>query len=90
MVWKSITKDLISFKQSIMFPITKLWMYFICAKLFPAQHIMEVTCERALLLYVILQHEKINVGDQIYHNMWRCANGHMKGILYPHLITEMC
>lgn len=68
----------------------KMWMYFINAKSFPAQHVTEVSRGRALLLYAILQMWKINVEPQICHNMRQCAKGHTRGLPYPYLITEMC
>lgn len=64
-VQKLVTREPICFKQSIMFLIAKIWMYFIYTKLFLTQHVTKVTRDRAFLLYAILQQESINVGDQI-------------------------
>lgn len=52
-VQKSVTPEPLQFLQSIMTSKAKMWIYFICAKYFLAQHVTEVTCDRALLLYAI-------------------------------------
>lgn len=62
-VQKSVTQEPLWYQQSIMTLETKMWIYFICANFFPAQHVTVVTGDHALLLYAILQGRKINVGD---------------------------
>ncbi|KAL1066765.1 hypothetical protein V6Z11_D12G083300 [Gossypium hirsutum] len=61
------------FQQSITVPEAKMWIYFISSKLLLVQHITDVTRHRAIMLHAILQ----------------CVKGHTRGLLYPHLITEL-
>lgn len=52
-VRRAVTREPLRFQQSIIIPEAKMWMYFICAKFFPFQHVTEVTRERTILLHAI-------------------------------------
>lgn len=69
----------------------KIWYAFLCAKLFPSTHTSDVTKEKALLLYTIVQDFIIDVGAIINFSIHRCLIGNFSGGLpHPSLIYGLC
>ena len=74
-----------------MLRIARAWMYFIAARLLPVKNYSEVTRDRAVLLYAILEGMSIDVGHVIWTNIRQVA--HQKttgGLAHPAVITALC
>ena len=66
--WKRYTNGgLKNFPGQAMKKITKIWHYFVCAKLQPITNVSAVMKSRAALVYAIIEGMKIDVGLVIQH-----------------------
>lgn len=63
----------LKFNTTIMFPMAKIWMQFICTCLAPTHNISNVTAYREFMLYFILQRENICIYHWIYKEMLKCV-----------------
>ncbi|KAJ7959643.1 putative S-locus lectin protein kinase family protein [Quillaja saponaria] len=87
-IWKN--GELVSFRASQLLNPTQAWYYFMLANVLPSRYASDVTKERAILLYTIIQGMTINIGRIIHSSMLQAANrGHL-GIWFPLLIIELC
>ena len=69
----------------------KIWYAFLCAKLLPSTHTSDVTKEKALLLFAIVQDLLIDIGAIINFSIRRCLRGNFSGGLpHPSLICGLC
>ena len=76
--WSRYTNGgLKSFPGQAMTKVTKIWHYFVCAKLLPTTNHIVVMKSRAALVYAILKDMKIDVGLIIHHFI---IHGFEKGI----------
>ena len=60
--WTMVRGAYTSFITKELLTDMKIWHHFMWAKLCPTSHLMEVTWERALILYAIAKGLSINVG----------------------------
>ena len=67
----------------------KIWHHLLCARLCPTSHLMEVTRERALMLYAIAKGLSINVGLWISSNIRHMTNNVNLDLPHLTLITEL-
>ena len=70
--------------------ISKIWHYFVCAKLQPTTNVSVVMKSIAALVYTILEGLKINVGLVIQHSIIHGFEQGIQGFSHPHLIIELC
>ena len=79
----------VHFKAKHLAYIPKVWHHFITSRLIPTMNVCEVTAERALLNYTIIQDIPFDVGqvieDAILHN--RDAKMNLR---HPFLIYDLC
>lgn len=69
----------------------KIWNAFLYAKLMPSKHTSDVTKEKVVLLYSIINDCPIDVGLIIHHSIRRCLWGPLQGGLpHPSLICGLC
>ena len=66
-----------------------IWHLFLCVMLSHTAHLIEVTRERALMLYAISKGLSINVGSWILANILHVVNNLTLGLLFPTLIIEL-
>jgi len=78
------------FLQELMTLKAKMWMKFLCLRIWPITEMFEISPIQAIITYGILQKKQICIGTWIYKNMVDCARNLEKGIFFPHLITELC
>ena len=67
--------------------ISKIWHYFVCAKLQPTTNFSVVIKSQAALIYAIQEGLKIDVDLVIQHSI---IHGFEQGLPHPHLILELC
>ena len=68
--WSRYTNwGLKTFPSQAMTKVSKIWHYFICAKLLPTTNHSVVMKSRAALIYAILKDMKIDVGLIIQHSI---------------------
>ncbi|MBA0637460.1 hypothetical protein Godav_000117 [Gossypium davidsonii] len=60
------TSTLTSFNQAIMFPNAKMWIQFVCTRIFTNLNLSNVNTCRAVLLYAILQKNQVCIGKWIH------------------------
>ncbi|MBA0866216.1 hypothetical protein Goshw_018962, partial [Gossypium schwendimanii] len=68
----------------------KMWMKFVCSRIWPITKIFEISPIQAIITYGILQKKQICIGTWIYKNMVNCAKKLGKGVFFPHLVTGLC
>ena len=72
-------------------PVAKVWYNFLSAKLKPNLHLSMVTRDKTILLYVINQGIKFDVGHVIHRGIIESTHGHCTGALIRlSLITQLC
>ena len=66
-------------------------VYFLTSVLVPTKHVCTVREQEAIILYVILNGYKLNVGAIIENSIMRYHDGNKRGLI-PHLatITRLC
>ncbi|MBA0874172.1 hypothetical protein Goshw_012910 [Gossypium schwendimanii] len=79
-----------TFNQELMTPKAKMWMKFVCSRIYPTTEISEISLTQAIVTYRILKKEANMYWTWIYKNMVDCARNLEKGIFFPHLITKLC
>ncbi|MFQ6622030.1 hypothetical protein Gotur_002604 [Gossypium turneri] len=79
-----------TFNQELMTPIAKMWMKFVCSRIWLIIEMFDISQIQAIITYGILQKKKICIGTWIYKNMVDCVRNSGKIIFFPHLITELC
>lgn len=90
-IWKTISKGVpISFLTKDMSPKSRIWHYFIRARILPTTHMSDVNRERAVLNYVFRTNKPIYVGSILYNNILYSARTISAGLYYPLLITGLC
>ena len=70
--------------------VTKTWNYFLGSRLLPVKHMSEVTVDRAILLYAILNNPILDAGRVISNKITALAQELGIAIFFPGLITELC
>lgn len=87
--WKSTKKQ--ALKARSLSRESKVWLAFINASLLPTKHTNSVSLERAALIFSILRHEKINVGNLISKGIHdKVFEVNLRLLWFPSLITELC
>ncbi|KAJ4715171.1 DEAD-box ATP-dependent RNA helicase 56-like isoform X2 [Melia azedarach] len=90
-IWKTTSKGVpISFPTKDMSPESRIWHYFISARILPTTHTSNVNLERAVLNYAIRTDKPIDVGSILYNNILYSARTVSVGLYYPSLITDLC
>ena len=67
----------------------KVWKHFIISRHLLSTNLCEVTKERAILIYDILQDIKFDVGEIIKEVIWYNKDGRMN-LGHPFLIFQLC
>ncbi|MBA0809235.1 hypothetical protein Gohar_024906 [Gossypium harknessii] len=79
-----------TFNQELMTPKAKMWMKFVCSRIWPITKMSKISPIQAIITYGILQKKQICIRTWIYKNMVDCTRNLGKGIFFPHLITKLC
>lgn len=79
-----------TFASASMNRYARAWNSFICANLLPTTHTHEVTVERAILLWAILNGHYIDVGYLVNQSMLRFLRGSTGAVPYGSLVTRLC
>lgn len=79
----------LSLKKSIMVPIAKIWMQFICTYLCPALDTNNVNVFREDQVYSILQYKRVYVDRWISQNLKCCIVGDKVVIYILHFVTDL-
>ena len=66
------------------------WYAFVCASLLSMAHLSDVSRERAILLYALMNGASIDVGWVIFYHYMHSVWSKLGGIGYPSLITSLC
>ena len=78
-----------NFKAKGLLYIPKVCHHFITSRILPATNVCEVTRERAILNYYILQNIKFDVGKIIEEAIWDNRDAR-KNLGYPFPIYQLC
>ena len=78
---KAFTDEKLTFPTSAMNRYARAWNLFICANILPSSHSHEVTVERAIMLWAILNEEYIDLGYAIHQSMLRFMRGGTTGAI---------
>ena len=70
--------------------VPNVWYNFICATLKPSLHITTMTRDKTILLYVIVQGIKFDVGHVIERGILEYTQGRIEALIPPSLITQLC
>ncbi|MBA0765589.1 hypothetical protein Gotri_014757 [Gossypium trilobum] len=68
----------------------KIWMKFICSRIWRTTDLFDISLLQSILVYVILQNKQICIGTCLYPKMIECVRNQAKGTFFPHLIMELC
>ena len=69
----------------------KVWFYFLALVLIPTKHMCTVREQEAVLLYDILNGNKVNAGAIIEKSIMKYHEGNRKGLIpHPATITWLC
>ncbi|MFQ6658872.1 hypothetical protein Gotur_027964 [Gossypium turneri] len=74
-MWTYRTGTTISktFNLELIMPSAKMWIKFVCLRIWPIIEISDVSPTQAIKTYGILQKKQICIGTWIYRNMVDCA-----------------
>ena len=88
--WKINSEgQVVNFKAKHLIYVPKVWKHFITSRHLPSTNLCEVTKERAILNYDILQDIKFDVGEIIKEAIWYNKDGRMN-LGHPFLIFQLC
>ena len=88
--WKVNSEgQVVNFKAKGLLYIPKVWHHFITSRILPTTNVCEVTKERAILNFAILQNIKFDVGMIIKEAIWDNRDA-WKNLGYPFLIYQLC
>ena len=88
--WKINSEgQVVNFKAKGLLYIPKVWHHFITSRILTTTNICEVTRERAILNFAILQNIKFDVGMIIEESIWDNRDAE-KNLGYPFLIYQLC
>ncbi|MBA0866896.1 hypothetical protein Goshw_025429, partial [Gossypium schwendimanii] len=79
-----------TFNQELMTPKAKMWMKFVCLRIWHITKMSKISLIQAIITYGILQKKQICIRTWIYKNMVKYMRNLGKGIFFPHLITKLC
>ena len=88
--WKVNSKgQVVNLKAKDLTYVPKTWHHFITSRILPSTNVREVTKERAILNYAILQYIKFDMGAIIKDTIWFNKEGRMK-LGHSFLIFQLC
>ena len=88
---KAFTDEKLTFPASAMNRYARAWNLFLCANILPSSHSHEVTVERAIMLWAILNEEYIDLGYVIHQSMLRFMRGGTTGaISHASIVVKLC
>ena len=89
--WKRYQNgDLKNFPRQAKTKVSKVWHYFVCAKLQPITNFSVIMKNQAALVYAIQENKKIDIGLIIQHSILHGFETAIQGFVHPYLITELC
>ncbi|PIN05684.1 hypothetical protein CDL12_21774 [Handroanthus impetiginosus] len=95
--WDDPQWTLSHLNELIHFPHTKLtfvadnWLRFASARLLPSSHTLEVTRERAVMIFAILTDVSFDISRFLHRSILKSAmGGLMVGLYHSSFITELC
>lgn len=88
---KAGTDEPLHFPAAALNRYARAWFLFICARIMPTSHTADVTVDRAIVLWGILNGKYIDLGFLIHQNIMRFLGGTTTGGI-PHalIITDLC
>lgn len=87
--WAMRNGEFVSLQRNTLDRFAKTWFYFVVFSMLPVTHHNLCRREPAILLYAILTHLKINVGQLIFRGILQSAEP-TKGYWFPSLVTMLC
>ncbi|KAK1378176.1 hypothetical protein POM88_024920 [Heracleum sosnowskyi] len=89
--YKAGTTEPITFLASVMNRYARAWNMFLCANILPSSHSHEVTVDRAIVLWGILNEEYIDLGELLHKNIVKFLRGGTTGAI-PHasIVIKLC
>ncbi|KAL3527905.1 hypothetical protein ACH5RR_012561 [Cinchona calisaya] len=66
-----------------------VWMQFICARILLVSRTIEVTPDRTLLIFAIMEGFTIDVGQEIQQEILENRNHKHTSLIFPNLITQI-
>ncbi|KAH0463176.1 hypothetical protein IEQ34_007758 [Dendrobium chrysotoxum] len=89
--WKTREEKIINFPGSYLTQTSKVWHYFISARMLLSKNISEVTKDKALLNYAIQKGYTIDVGKLILSSILYIMRGSTSvGLGHPSLVYTLC
>lgn len=92
-VWKckAGTTEPLHFPAAALTRYARAWFLFLSARIMPSSHVTEVSVERAIILWAILNGYYIDLGSLIHQNILKFLNGGTTGGI-PHavIVTNLC
>ncbi|MBA0570342.1 hypothetical protein Golob_004014 [Gossypium lobatum] len=79
-----------TFNQALMTLRAKIWMNFVCLRIWPIADLFDISPVQAIQVYAILQKKQISTGTWIYRNMIAFVKNQAKGTFFSYLIMELC
>ncbi|KAH0669773.1 hypothetical protein KY285_023928 [Solanum tuberosum] len=68
--------------------VARVWLKIVCSVLLPAKHLIEVTRDRVVLVYMLMKGIPINIGAILRQNMMKFRNNLRWRFCYGGLITR--
>ncbi|KOM57630.1 hypothetical protein LR48_Vigan11g066300 [Vigna angularis] len=83
---------LIHIRRFYLTPLAKYWMTFTHANVQPCSHVLDITTNRAILLYCILRGLNIDIGQVLAMEIQGCVHSVSNNapLGHPSLITHLC
>ena len=85
-----MNEGLKSFVGQAMTRTSKIWHYFVCAKLLPTTNFSAIMKNRAAFIYAIQKKKKLDIGLIIQNSIIHGFQTAIQGFAHPYLITELC
>ena len=87
--WEMHNGEFVSIKRNTLNRFAKTWFYFVVFSMMPVTHHNLCRREPAILMYAILTHLQIEVGQLLFRGILQSSEA-TKGYWYPSLVTMLC
>ncbi|KAK1394370.1 hypothetical protein POM88_013426 [Heracleum sosnowskyi] len=89
--YKSGTTEPVTFPASAMNRYAKAWNLFVCANIMPSSHAHDVTVERAIVLWGILNGKYVDLGVLLNRSIVRFLRGATTAVIHhAAVVTKLC
>ena len=84
-------RDFTNFQMNSLTSVAKAWYNFLCIKIKPTLHLSTVAKDKTILLYIMTQSFKSDIGSVIERGLIESTQGRcIEALIHPSLITQLC